>query len=776
MRSIKTKGMVFAVSIILIAISALGISSFIRFKETLLDEVHLAVERVANESADHISSYIQQFITPLIGISNDPDIISMDFEKQRKVIESQINPQYLNIAVVDKEGIAHYFDGTDLDLSDRDYLKKALSGRISFSDIIVSRKTNTPVIMAAVPIIDKGVIKGALIARLDVDFLSDFALSRGYGANGKAYVISESGNLISRPEEDMGYESYSLLEIAKNDSRYQSLYEFVEKSKNQDSGYGIYKINNTNILMGYASVEETDWKIFIGTDEAYALRNLKGIRQMMAVEVVLTILLSTLIAWIVIRQFTKPIIELDNLFSQGARGNLTIRFTPKTKDEIGRLGISFNRMMDKIKTLTQYDPLTSLLNQYVLEKDIDILINSEETRNLSLIMIAIDRFNQINETYGYTVGDAILVEVAKRTVACVNEHYQVYRYKGDEFVILGKSTYAEKDFDNITQELIKSLKQSYYIDNRTINIDVSIGLFHWNDDTRGENPLKAVTHAKNYAKYLGGNQVQKFDMQTYRKLMVMKDLQADILHGIKQEQFILVYQPLFRLDNERIAEVEALIRWNHPQKGLLYPDQFIELAEQSGSIINIDYWVIETACKQLLSWKERRVPPVMVSVNISAKTFETKKFIPNLVEIVQRYGVDPTLLQLEITERMVIKNVEDSIAKLKELRSMGIRVAIDDFGIGYSSLSYIVKLPIDCVKIDKSFVQNITFSKEAKIIVSTIINLCKKLRLNVVAEGIESKVELDYLKSNQCDIGQGYYFSKPVNIKDIEKAYIKMRA
>lgn len=399
MRSIKTKGMAFAVSIILIAISALGISSFTRFKKTLLDEVHVAVERIANESADHISSYIEQFITPLVGISMDPDIISMDFERQRMVIENQINPQYLNVAVVDKNGTAHYFDGDELDLSDREYVKKALSGNIALSDIIISRKTNTPVIMAAVPIIDNGEIKGALIARLNVDFLSDFALSRGYGANGMAYIISSSGNLISRPE-DMVHEAYSLQEIAKEDSRYQSLYEFVEESRNKDSGYGVFQIDNTNILMGYASVEETDWKIFIGTDEAYALRNLKGIRQMMTVEVALTILLSTLIAWIVISQFTKPIIELDNLFSQGARGNLTIRFTPRTKDEIGRLGVSFNRMMDKIKTLTQYDPLTSLLNQYVLEKDIDSLTSSEEPKNISLIMIAIDRFNQINETYG----------------------------------------------------------------------------------------------------------------------------------------------------------------------------------------------------------------------------------------------------------------------------------------------------------------------------------------------------------------------------------------
>jgi EAL domain-containing protein (putative c-di-GMP-specific phosphodiesterase class I) len=254
--------------------------------------------------------------------------------------------------------------------------------------------------------------------------------------------------------------------------------------------------------------------------------------------------------------------------------------------------------------------------------------------------------------------------------------------------------------------------------------------------------------------------------------MVMNELQADIIRGIKEEQFFLVYQPLFYLGNENIAEVEALIRWKHPQKGMLYPDQFIDLAEQAGTIVNIDQWVIETACKQLKLWKDKKKTPVVLSINISAKTFETNCFIPDLVEIINKYGVEPSLLQLEITERMLIKNVEESINKLNELRKMGIHVAIDDFGIGYSSLSYIVRLPIDSIKIDKSFVQNIHTSKEAKTIVSTIINLCKALKLRVIAEGIESRLELDYLKSNQCDIGQGYYFSKPVSISEIEEKHL----
>ncbi len=432
-------------------------------------------------------------------------------------------------------------------------------------------------------------------------------------------------------------------------------------------------------------------------------------------------------------------------------------------------------MMDKIKTLTQYDPLTSLLNQYVLEKDVEALVNSENKQDFSLIMIAIDKFSFINETYGYPSGDSLLIEVSKKIVSCCNENYQVYRYKGDEFVVLSNTIFDYEEIDEKAQNILTTLKESYQIDGKIIDINISLGIFIWNDNTRAEQPLKAVTQAKNYAKYLGSNQTQIFDQQIYNKLQIMKELQADIINGLNNEQFFLVYQPLFYLGNEKIAEIEALIRWKHPEKGLLYPDQFIELAEQAGSIINIDKWVLETACKQLRSWMDSKKTSVILSVNISSKSFETKKFIPDLVELIHQYGIDPTLLQLEITERIVIKNVEDSIHKLNELRAMGIHIAIDDFGIGYSSLSYIVRLPIDSIKIDKSFVQNITSSKEAKTIVSTIIGLCKSLNLNVIAEGIESRIELDYLKLIQCDIGQGYYFSRPVTIEEIEKNHLSLK-
>lgn len=266
--------------------------------------------------------------------------------------------------------------------------------------------------------------------------------------------------------------------------------------------------------------------------------------------------------------------------------------------------------------------------------------------------------------------------------------------------------------------------------------------------------------------------MQKIGQKINKRLLTMNELYADVIKGIKEEQFFLVYQPLFHLDKENIAEAEALIRWRHPEKGLLYPDKFIAAAEQTGAITVIDQWVLEMVCKQHKHWKTNNIQPILISVNISVKTFELNSFLTYLVEMVNRYEVDPAFLQLEITERMVINNVEDSISKLNRLRAIGVHVAIDDFGIGYSSLSYIAKLPVDSIKIDKSFTGSINAGKEAKVIISSIINLCKALNLTVIAEGIEDIKELEYLKLNRCDIGQGYYFMKPAYIDEIEEKYL----
>ncbi len=772
MKSIKTKGMILSFCLISLAILSLGVSVYYRFKTIFTNQINNVIVTMAQESADHLGNYINQFLNPLVSISKHEDIISMNWEKQKEILSSQINPDYNDIAVVDLNKIAHYMNGKILDLSDRDYVRDTLNGSITFSEVIISRRTGETVIMVGVPIINQGKVVGALTASLDVKFLQKYTLSKGHGEYGRAYIISEKGSIISKPNSEKSIDVFNLYNLASNDSRYLSFSNFVQNSHNQNSGYGIYEFANSNIIMGYSTVKETNWRVYIGTYEDNVYNELVGLKRMIISIMSVTLIGSLLIAYYFVGRFTKSIIELDHLFEQGARGNLTIRFRSKSKDEIGRVGNSFNRMMDKIKSLTQYDPLTSLLNQNVLEKDVESLVHNEPDQDFSLIMVSIDKFGFINETYGYAVGDVILCEIARRISTIICDSAKLYRLKGDKFVILYKNQQKDDDVTLEAQHILLGLKECYFINDKIININLNIGLFFRNESTREEDPLKAVTQAKNYAKHMGSNQVQVFEQKISNKLSIMSELQSDIIYALMENQFYLVYQPLFYLNDEKIAEVEALIRWNHPKRGILYPDKFIDFAEKAGTIVNIDLWVLETACKQLSKWKKSNQSPIILSINISSKTFETQSFISELVSIVNKYDIDPVLLQLEITERMVIKNVEESISKLNELRAMGIQIAIDDFGIGYSSLSYIVRLPIDSIKIDRSFIQNINNSREAKTIVSTIINLCKTLNLRVIAEGIENCMELDYLKLNQCDIGQGYYFSRPIDIVEIEEKFV----
>ena len=772
MKSIKTKGILFSICLILCVITTMGYTAYSKFEKMLVNEVNRAVLRVADESAAHLSSYLVQFLSPLEAISSNEDIISMDWEKQREIISAQISPNYLNIAVVDLDGMAYYIDDTILDLSDREYIQKTLQGNITYSEVIVSRKTQESVIMLGVPIYKESQIQGALIARLDVNFLSDFAVSRGYGENGRAYIISEAGTLISQPKQSEKPDIYNIYDIMKTNNEYNDFVRFIDENKTSPSGYGKFEYNNQTILMAYSSVEGTNWKIYVGTIEEEALSNLYDLAETLLIGIFVSIIISSILAGIVINQFTKPIIELDKLFLEGASGNLNIRFTPKSKDEIGRVGSSFNLMMDKIKTLTQYDPLTSLLNQFVLENEVDTMLHCDDVKDFTLTMIAIDKFSLINETYGYTSGDAVLKEVASRILLQLQGNGQLYRYKGDEFVILYRDNLSDYEVYRFAHKILESLRDGFELLDKTISINISIGIFQWQESTRAQEPLKAVTNAMNYAKFRGSNQIQLFDQKVHDSLVDMRKLQAEIPKAIKEEQFFLVYQPLINLTNEKIAEIESLIRWNHPERGIVYPDHFIELAEQNGTIIDIDLWVLETACKQLQVWHDSKKEPVIISVNITAKTFETRNFIQQLTQLIKKYNINPKLLQLEITERMVIKNVDESIMKLNDVRAMGIRVAIDDFGIGYSSLSYLVRLPIDSLKIDKSFIDNIHNSKEAKAIVSAIINLCRDLNLKVIAEGVENVDQLHYLKKIKCDIGQGYYYSKPVSLREIEEKYL----
>jgi EAL domain-containing protein (putative c-di-GMP-specific phosphodiesterase class I) len=273
--------------------------------------------------------------------------------------------------------------------------------------------------------------------------------------------------------------------------------------------------------------------------------------------------------------------------------------------------------------------------------------------------------------------------------------------------------------------------------------------------------LQNATFAENYAKESGGARFRLYEPDLHQRNRALRDLEQQLPRAMEAGELYLEYQPMIDLATGRAAELEALVRWRHPDEGLVSPELFIAAAEKTGVILAVGSWILDGVCAQISAWRSQGLPEMPVSVNISAKEFESGDFIESIRAALRRHGVEPSLLQLEITERTVIERVEESISRLQELRDMGMRISIDDFGIGYSSLSYLVRLPVDTLKIDKSFIQNLETGKQEKAIVTAIIAMGTSLGLTIVTEGIETEEQLAWLRRFPCQLGQGYLFSRP---------------
>lgn len=423
-----------------------------------------------------------------------------------------------------------------------------------------------------------------------------------------------------------------------------------------------------------------------------------------------------------------------------------------------------------IRHFTYYDLLTSLPNRrYIIEHLPQEIANAQKNASqLAVMILNIDRFTLINDSFSYTIGDSILKDVALRILHCCKDKGIVAHLGGDEFIVLFPQSNT-KMLNAISEELLREIGRPIYVDDHEIYLTVSIGMSLYPDHDHSSFILKKNANlAMLHSKEKGGNQVSIYhpsmDLPAYESLI----LQSDLHKAILREEFILHYQPKVDIKTNKIIGAEALIRWEHPQKGLISPAQFIPLAEQSTMIIGIGNWVLHTACMQIKTWQNEGIPPIPISINLSTRQLDDPKLVQFLRETLFNTGVEGKWLELEITESMLIQDRDAVVHTLSSLRQLGVKISIDDFGTGYSSLSCIHQLPIDGLKIDQSFIRDI-HSNTSSNLVSTIIEIGHSLHLYVVAEGVENMEQLDYLKRNGCDEWQGYLFSKPLPVLQFEK-------
>jgi predicted signal transduction protein with EAL and GGDEF domain len=374
------------------------------------------------------------------------------------------------------------------------------------------------------------------------------------------------------------------------------------------------------------------------------------------------------------------------------------------------------------------------------------------------------------------MGDLLLQQVAERLTSCVREDDTVARLGGDEFVVLlqdlGKNTIeSAEQTDIIGKKILVALGQTYQLNGHSFRCTASIGATLFNEDMRDvEGLLKQADIAMYQAKQAGRNALCFFDQDMQEAINTHAALEGELHKAIDNQQFQLYYQ--VQVDSfHRPVGAEALIRWIHPESGLVYPADFIPLAEESGLILRIGKWVLETACTQLKAWsRDEQTMNLVLAVNISAKQFHQADFASEVLALLQHHVIDPNMLKLELTESMLLENTEVTIATMSKLKEIGVQLSLDDFGTGYSSLQYLKRLPLDQIKIDRSFVRDITTDPNDAAIVQTIIAMTKALDLDVIAEGVETKTQREFLHMSGCHTYQGYVFGKPVLIEQFESS------
>ncbi|HEU4963495.1 MAG TPA: EAL domain-containing protein [Bacilli bacterium] len=539
-------------------------------------------------------------------------------------------------------------------------------------------------------------------------------------------------------------------------------------------------VNGTKVIKSFIPVNDKDQPYVLGVVTDYKVIQ-DALNQQLLRNTLISIALLVVVfcaSFYLAGFIVRPVKQILDKVNQMAEGDFTARIPHMRRDELGLLADRMNVMSNNLQTYTEaleykqeqiqyqafHDKLTGLANRRLFTRTLtETLEASDGTRSFAVMFFDLDRFKLINETYGHNTGDRVLEEVAARVQSCVGDIDMVARLGGDEFTVLLRELEEVAEAEQVAQSIIEILSKPFVVNHHELFVNASVGIaVHPQDGDDMDTLLKRADRAMFEAKSMGGNNHQVYNPDMATTDVERVTLENHLRKAIDRDELVLHFQPKVDIQTGDITGMETLIRWVHPELGFISPGTFIPLAEESGLILPISDWVLKTACRQNKAWQDAGFAPMRVAVNLSARQFQHRNLVESVVQALSETKLDPQWLELEITETILMENMEEVISTLEELREMGITIAIDDFGTGYSSLSYLKKFPIDSLKIDRSFVQDITDAEEDAQIARAIITLGHSLQLNVVAEGVETAGQLEFLRENGCDEMQGFYFSKPL--------------
>jgi diguanylate cyclase (GGDEF)-like protein/PAS domain S-box-containing protein len=427
---------------------------------------------------------------------------------------------------------------------------------------------------------------------------------------------------------------------------------------------------------------------------------------------------------------------------------------------------------EQLKRHAFYDSLTGLPNRLLFRDRLDQSLSrlGRSSGNVGLLFLDLDHFKQINDSLGHGVGDQLIQQAANRIRQCVHDQDTVARLGGDEFVILLDYVNDDAEAASLAGRILTSFEQPFRFNGREYVISLSIGIATRGSDIGGaDTMLRDADIAMYHAKTNGGGRYAIFAASMQTDGLARLELENELRDAVNRDELLVHYQPIVELDGARLFGAEALVRWQHPVRGLISPADFIPLAEETGLIVPIGQWVLEQACYQGAAWQARYPHlPLTISVNLSLRQFQNPGLLHDVQRALAQSDLSPASLQLEITESAIMRDAESTISTMRQLKQLGIKLALDDFGTGYSSLSYLKRLPLDVLKIDRSFVGDIGADREDQAIVKTIIALAKSLNLSTTAEGVETQAQAELLRGWGCEQAQGYHFSRPLSAKDFK--------
>jgi diguanylate cyclase (GGDEF)-like protein len=425
----------------------------------------------------------------------------------------------------------------------------------------------------------------------------------------------------------------------------------------------------------------------------------------------------------------------------------------------------------EVEHLAYHDGLTGLPNRALF---FDRLVTAlayahRHATRLAVLFLDIDHFKQVNDSLGHSSGDTMLKAAAMRIRETVRTEDTVARFGGDEFTVVIYNIDRDEDASIVAAKLLDSMRKPFVVGSREIVVTASIGISIYPEDgSDAETLVKNADTAMYRAKEQGRDRYQMYTAEMNAKALERLELETALRKALRERQLTIYYQPLFDIDRGRVYGMEALLRWNHPQLGVLNPSRFIPVAEASGLIVPIGRWVIAEACRQAKHWQDELKLDLIVSVNLSARQFQQSDLVSDIVASLAEVGLDPRKLEVEVTETVAVQDVDHTARILQQLKDLGVRISIDDFGTGYSSLSYLRQFPVDTIKLDRSFVRDITGAQEGAI-VSSVISMAHSLSMKVMAEGVENETQMNFLKAHRCDRLQGFFYSVPLSTSSLTR-------